>query len=132
VSIFTPFHEYSHTGIVALSTNTHIQEAAWLYPRTLTYRERGSTHEHSHTGSVALPTNTHIQGSWLYPRTLTQPPQKATSFAPVQLPTCPVTVNIIALDSIQQFPHFCAMFIYIYIVEPVHVPIMREMVAAGC
>ena len=37
-----------------------------------------------------------------------------------------MTIKIIALDSIQQFPHFCVMFIYI--VEPVHVPNMREIV----
>ena len=47
-------------GCKAESTNEIFNvKGAWLYPRTLTYRERGSTEEHSHTGSVALPTNTH-------------------------------------------------------------------------
>ena len=59
-------------GCKAESTNEIFNvQGARLYPRTLTYRERGSTEEHSHTGSVALPTNTHTQGAWLYPRTLT-------------------------------------------------------------
>ena len=50
-------------GCKAESTNEIFNvQGAWLYPRTLTYRERGSTREHSHTGSVALPTNIHLQG----------------------------------------------------------------------